>query len=53
MELTVSLAVALLVIAAVAVVAFYVVWSRRSQPTSTRPETEPPSDRERDAEPLP
>jgi uncharacterized protein involved in outer membrane biogenesis len=53
MELTVSLAVVLLAIAAVAVAAFYIVWSRRSKPTSTRPETEPPPDRKRDAEPWP
>jgi hypothetical protein len=48
MEVTVSLSFVLLAVAAVAVVAFFIVWSRRSKPTGTRSDTQPPlRDRER------
>ena len=38
MELTVTLSYVLLAVAAVALVAFFVTWSRRSKPTGTQPE---------------
>ena len=41
MEFTVTLAYILLAVAAVALVAFFVTWSRRSKPTGTQPEPHP------------
>ena len=38
MELTITLSYILLAVAAVALVAFFVTWSRRSKPTGTQPE---------------
>ena len=50
MELSFTFSYVLLIIAVVAVVTFYVVWSRRSKPTRTRPEDELPRlERDRDA----
>jgi hypothetical protein len=40
-ELTVTLAYVLLAVAAVALVVFFVTWSRRSKPTDTQPEPHP------------
>jgi hypothetical protein len=37
-ELTVTLSYIVLAVAAVALVAFFVTWSRRSKPTGTQPE---------------
>ena len=41
MEFTVTLAYILLAVAAVALVVFFVTWSRRSKPTGTQPERHP------------
>ncbi len=38
MELTVTLSYILLAVAAVALVVFFVTWSRRSKPTGTQPQ---------------
>jgi hypothetical protein len=38
MELTVTLSYIVLAVAAVALVVFFVTWSRRSKPTGTQPE---------------
>jgi hypothetical protein len=40
-ELTITLSYILLAVAAVALVAFFVTWSRRSKPTEAQPEPHP------------
>jgi hypothetical protein len=42
-EFTVTFSYILLAVAAVALVAFFVTWSRRSKPTDTQPEPHPRS----------
>ena len=54
MELSFTFSYVLLIVAVVAMITFYVVWSRRSKPTETRPEDESSRlERDRDARKSP